>query len=633
MNAVTYARAANRPAIQAWRGLPALLLLLVAACGPVSGEEAALVQEPSAQEAQAGQEAQAELAAQADQAAQAAPGAQLKAMGENLNTTPTWWGWYYGQTASQVDSLLKANNARLVSLQVESASPLRFTVAMVQNTGSHYKRSWFVPDMTGAQLGALAGSLNARIVNVQPYYVNGQQHFAAVLISNTGADGKAWWWWYDIPMSQIQPLLDQYGARLVDLHQYADPRGIPKYAIVMVSNSGSDYIDSSWGCNLTLSQVQAQLSRNSAYLIALEPTYYSPDAFNVIMNRNPGIAWWYRSGIDGATLGNELHVNGARPLDVKTYTVNGARRFTAIMLDNTNSETGRIRSILRDASDGTSGLYLKRVGGSVEESLADNFRYDPASALKTLIAVGVMRQVEAGRYSLDGTFLSYTMMPQDSSCPDPKLVSPTLTLRAVLRLMLVDSDNGATKRLVDLLGGFGAVNAVGALAGMSSTTMNGDIGCANANRMTLADAGRLYEGIATGTIISANSRTALYSVMPADPDDRFTVLGAARAIVDAEYWKFGLSYWQKERFKEVIRIHDKVGNGSDGSRQYRALSGVAELPECSGGWWSMTNYVFGIFIHGATNNDNAWKAFDAAKAEPLRQPIRDRLAKWAPCAR
>src|SRR5512145_1006377 len=44
------------------------------------------------------------------------------ALAEDLDTTPTGWRMYYGQTPEQVGSLLGANYAwRLVSLQVESA--------------------------------------------------------------------------------------------------------------------------------------------------------------------------------------------------------------------------------------------------------------------------------------------------------------------------------------------------------------------------------------------------------------------------------------------------------------------------------------------------------------------------------
>ena len=61
---------------------------------------------------------------------------QQPALAETLNTAPTGWWWYYGVTPAQLSSLVSSTGGRIVSLQVEQASPLLFTVAMVSNTGS-----------------------------------------------------------------------------------------------------------------------------------------------------------------------------------------------------------------------------------------------------------------------------------------------------------------------------------------------------------------------------------------------------------------------------------------------------------------------------------------------------------------
>jgi hypothetical protein len=60
-------------------------------------------------------------------------------LGEPLQTAPTGWWWYVGQTPAQVSTLISSKNARLVSLRVQSASPLLFDVALVQNTGTYNK--------------------------------------------------------------------------------------------------------------------------------------------------------------------------------------------------------------------------------------------------------------------------------------------------------------------------------------------------------------------------------------------------------------------------------------------------------------------------------------------------------------
>ena len=64
-------------------------------------------------------------------------------LGEPLQTAPAGWWWYVGQTPTQVSSLISSKNARLVSLRVESASPLLFDVALVHNTGTYNKAWWW----------------------------------------------------------------------------------------------------------------------------------------------------------------------------------------------------------------------------------------------------------------------------------------------------------------------------------------------------------------------------------------------------------------------------------------------------------------------------------------------------------
>ena len=65
------------------------------------------------------------------------------ALGEPLQTAPTAWWWYVGQTPAQVSALINSHNARLVSLRVQSANPLLFDVAVVQNTGTYAKTWWW----------------------------------------------------------------------------------------------------------------------------------------------------------------------------------------------------------------------------------------------------------------------------------------------------------------------------------------------------------------------------------------------------------------------------------------------------------------------------------------------------------
>ncbi len=250
------------------------------------------------------------------------------------DTSPDGWWWYYRQTPAQVTSLLTANNARLMSIQVEQASPLLLTVAMVQNTGAYAKTWWWSYGQTAADLGNRVQQLNARIVNLDAYQVNGETFFAAVFISNTGADAASWWWYYGQRPANISALLQTNKARLVDLRQYS-ANGATVYAAVMVDNTGPNAMQWWWYYNVGAAEVASLVQQNGAYLETLQVANASNPTFNVIMNKLPtpgAVGWWWYYGVSAAQLTN-LYISDAAWLrDVKTYEGNGQRVFTALML-------------------------------------------------------------------------------------------------------------------------------------------------------------------------------------------------------------------------------------------------------------------------------------------------------------
>jgi hypothetical protein len=137
--------------------------------------------------------------------------------GDWPSTPPDRWWWYYGKTPEEVGSLRKANKARLISIQVERTSPPLLTVAMVQNTGPYAKESSWYYGKTETDLKNYAKQLKARIINLDAYEVDHETRFAAILISNAGADAKRWSWDYNQTHAGIDSLLSRNNARLLDL--------------------------------------------------------------------------------------------------------------------------------------------------------------------------------------------------------------------------------------------------------------------------------------------------------------------------------------------------------------------------------------------------------------------------------
>lgn len=556
------------------------------------------------------------------------------ALAEALNTTPTGWWWYYGVTPAQLSSLVSNNSARIVSLQVEQVSPLLFTVAMVSNTGSYGKAWWYYYGVTAAQLSANLTANNARLVSLDAYDSGGTTLFAAVMISNTGADAKGWWWYYGVTTSQIATLLQQNNARLVDFRSYVTG-GVTRYAVVMIPNTGTDARAWWWYFGVSGSTVGSLLAQNSAFLISIEPADASGSTFNVIMQQEPGgFYWWWYYGMDAAGLSDRLAQNGARLLDVKTYFVNGARRFAAIMVNNSNAATTRVGQILRSGTDGETGMYLKQVGGGIQAALQESRIFEPASSIKILVGLHAMRAVDAGTSSLSQNVVVYAATPS-SSCPSNTITGTEPMGNAILA-MLENSDNQRTKAMINTYG-MAAINNTAASIGLTGTHLNHYPGCGGppANQLTLADAGVIYEGIASGTLLSSTNRPELYARMPAQAGDFTGIQSAVNAIVNAEAPAFGLSATEISQFKTRLLTHYKAGGytlcPSSPCLEYRSVAGSAEVPVCLRGTISSRSYVWGIFIDGATSASAADSTFNAAKAEPLREPIRSALAAWGAC--
>jgi len=264
----------------------------------------------------------------------APPTTARAALGEPVQAAAVGWWWYYGQTADEVSSLLKTNNARLVSLRVQSSSPLLFDVAMVKNTGTFAKTWWWYYGLTAEQVNDYTTANDARLVNVEPYVVGGTTYFAVIMLHNVGADYNGWWWYYGKTPNDISSLLSSNNARLIDLRRY----GTGVYGAIMVANTGSNQSGWWWYYNITASQVSQYLSQNTAYLISLDPNP-GGTTFNVVMNAFPsGFGWWWYYGESAANVGALVKKNSARIFDIKSYTVNNTQVFAVLMLgDSWNS--------------------------------------------------------------------------------------------------------------------------------------------------------------------------------------------------------------------------------------------------------------------------------------------------------
>jgi len=278
------------------------------------------------------------------------------------------------------------------------------------------------------------------------------------------------------------------------------------------------------------------------------------------------------------------------------------------------------------------------VGGPVLANLEESFVYEPASSIKVLAHLYAMTQVQNGAATLADPVQRYTNAPE--SCPDPAQPGAMEPLSTALQEMMWHSDNARTREITDTFGD-AAINPFGLSIGMQNTQINHIIGCGGPvpDQLTLADAAVLYEGVASGTLLTPANQTSFASLMAGkaqfqaegydwthlwDTDIPAMIAQAAPAATPA----------QRRDYQNMMNLAYKAGNYvicSDSCShvaEYYAISGWVEIPFCSGGTPSPQDYVFGLFVHGATDNSYdsakttvATQNFLTAKGELLREQI------------
>ena len=520
---------------------------------------------------------------------------------DRSRSDPTSWWWYYGISPEQLSQVITSHNARIVSIKAEQTDPYRFTVAMVKNEGVYAKAWWWYYGITADDLSARVRDNQARIIDLDAYDIGGQARFAVAMVSNIGPEARTWWWYYNVTPDFIDARLQENGARPIDIDTYLIG-GKRYYSVVMIANQGVDaeawwlYYDVSPGF------ITTTLQQNNARLIDIEP--HGAGTFTVIMvERSQGQHWWWYYGVNANQLLDLALQNGARIFDVKFYVTDGQSRFVAIMLNNSNALTTRMGQIMRTGHGGATGFYLKEVGGPVLAALLEQRVFEPASTIKVVEHLYAMSQAQASLASLDEPINVY--QAYSGSCPLDQPPIVTESLRTSLQLMMVHSDNARTEAVQKRFGRQN-FNAMAQELGMRDTSINHRLGCvddaiAHPNRLTLVDAGLLYEGVANGSLLTPTKRTTFYSLMESG-------LGFYLRLVDGEAGPLNIPAADVQSFKSMMADSSKSGNYTL-AELYVSAAGVLRIPFFRGHTSVPHDYVYGVYIDKFTDQaraDAAW---------------------------
>jgi hypothetical protein len=555
------------------------------------------------------------------------------------NTTPTAWWVYSGQTAADIANTLSADNARIVDITVESlALPRRFTVTYVSNTGAYAKAWWWYYDVDETTLNNALTANTARLISLKAYDIgSGQIRFAAVMISNTGADAKGWWWYYNKTTAELTTLWQANTARIVQVNSYVTG-GQTRYAAVMISNTGADAKGWWWYVNATPGDISTHINTNQARLLDLDLDSTTGN-YNVVMEScaTGCPLWWWYVGSTGQQLLDNSAQDGSRVIDLNSYPGCGSTCYSYLMINNSNDITSRVGEMLRSGTDGVKGLYLKQVGGPVLANLEDGAVFEPASTIKAVLHLYAMHQVQNGATHLTD-FVTRYVPPVGSSCPG-SAPNGTESLNTALGEMMRHSDNTRTREISDT---FGVNNIIGYAhsAGMNNTHINHIIGCGGPipNQTTLDDLGSLYEGVANGTLLTPTNRSTFYSLMAGKAEYQLEGYDWTHLwdtdipnIINQEA-PAGMPGVLTQTFMSQMNLAYKAGNykicGATCATyvDHISIAGWAQIPFCSGGAAASRQYVFGLFINNSTSDTTSSATFQATKAELLREQIHAGLA-------
>ncbi len=526
-----------------------------------------------------------------------------------ISDTQTGWYYYYNQTEAELIDIIEETGSRIIDIEIHSTSPLRFTAAFVKNSGEYASGWWWYFGLTHEQVGQVIDENSARLIDIERYEVDGADRFAIVMVPNTGSQNKAWWWYVGVTDSQIGGLLEANDARLVDLESYVNVIGRRVFAVIMISNTGDDETPWGWFYNTPVADVVAWMNENNMRILEFEVRNPSPitiDAILISNNYHTPATWWWYYNVPADEMGSLAGQAGSRIVDIDPYEISpGNYRYNLVLLNNSSDLTVEVAHILDWGADGSTGLYLKEVEGGTLAALQPDVPFEPASTLKAIHNFHAIRQVMFGNVFLS-TMIPFTTI-YIGSCP-VGIDNTAGTLQSVLTAMMVNSDNAATRGIADYFGANLIESTARNVAGMTSTELNHTLGCGNEawpnpNRLTLSDAGRLYEGIETTDLLNAPHRDLFYSVMQnQDTASPWWFTSDLFDLVDEEAANQGYGY--AASFKAAMRFAWKPGGytfeiPAGVMHEYVSVAGVVTLPICSDGW-ETKSYVFGVFCDDAS---------------------------------
>ena len=193
---------------------------------------------------------------------------------------------------------------------------------------------WWYRNLSNTDIVDIVDETGARLIDIELESID-PLRFAAAFVHNSGVYAETWWWYFDLTPGDIETLLDRNEARLIDIERYNTASGT-RYAVIMLDNSGADAKAWWWYVGLDDALLDVFLDENDARLVDIEAYQDGGTKYAAIMIDNTGadaMEWWWYFNEPATTIWNNIAAHDSRLLEFQvrdpvTHT------FDAIMIPN-----------------------------------------------------------------------------------------------------------------------------------------------------------------------------------------------------------------------------------------------------------------------------------------------------------
>jgi hypothetical protein len=555
--------------------------------------------------------------------------------GERSLTDKTGHRYASNVSETTIDDIV-AKGYRMTDIEVVSTGPHRYTASFVRNSGSYQSGWWWKANQSEAEMTAFLTQKEARIIDIETYFVNGKRRYAFVALPNPSREFKAWWWFADKSWDEMKAFYNLKNGRLIDV-DVEKIKGKRRYSGIVIPNTGQDHKKWRVFSNIKSKEVRELLDdggiRETKWrLVDLERL--GSDRFAGLMEESEGQAWWWFTNKDWEEVKRLQGQYASRIFDIERHTQGNKVRFDILVLNNSNPLEWRMGQWLRGNSDGTRGFMLKEVNGPTLGSILPDFRTYPASTNKVLQHYYWSARV--------GTQIDpLTVMPlytnHTDDTHDPEDILQWSLMQQVTQWMMWNSGNTSSNGLQDLAGNGNGVlgrkninefgwNVLGLTDDFQFFHKYADGADSNdpANRFTMRQITKLYEAFGNGVGLNNSQWDWMHdNMLNRDATVNPSFRDGVRSIMDFEGQAIGLTINDVDDVWDVTTMVWKPGNVSG----YSSAAGWIRLPYKTQNGIVFREFALGGFIHDFTVANDA-SVSGTIMPEILRDEIADMLETW-----